>query len=423
MKLLKGRRSYPVTPQVLLLFPDSAIAGLIAAIAFFALGTCRAWAIVQASIAVDAKTGAVLEARNANVRAHPASLTKLMTLYITFERLESHKLMLDTELQVSRHAAEQPPMKLWLRPGSRITVRSAILGIVTLSANDAAVVLAENIASGESGFAVLMNSTAHRLGMEHTRFYNASGLPSARQWTTARDMSILALALIDKFPGYYHFFSVRSFRFHGRMVYGHNHVLNLFAGADGLKTGYIRSSGYNLVTSAVRHHRRLVGVVLGGATAHRRDLTMVALLTRAFSSRPSPLLAEHPAAKSARNMASIKLVSDETHRVRPHSVDSRRWVVQIGGDLPSKQSARHVLRSAARTDPDLPQSGRAPVVKLGGRHYRARFSMLSEKMAFRACRALGRKGFTCQYFDAGTPMADRSEALLGSSSASSQGAE
>ncbi|HET7104754.1 MAG TPA: D-alanyl-D-alanine carboxypeptidase family protein, partial [Terracidiphilus sp.] len=230
-----------------------------------------AHAVVHASIVVDAETGVVLHAQNADHLAHPASLAKLMTLYITFERLDSGRLTLGQKLHISRHAASRQPARLGLRPGASISVRSAILAIVTKSANDAAVVLAEGITGSESRFARLMTRTARELGMQRTTFYNASGLPNRRQWTTARDMSTLALAIINDFPAYYHFFRVRSFRFHGRTIYGHDHLLGRYPGADGLKTGFIRASGYNLVTSAVRHQRRLVGVVLGGSTAASRD--------------------------------------------------------------------------------------------------------------------------------------------------------
>lgn len=418
MKLLKGRRSCLATPLCSFPVSDSAIAGLVLTFAFFTLGARRAWAIVHASIVVDAQSGQVLQSHNANSLAHPASLTKLMTLYITFEQLERGKLKLGKELHVSRHAAAQQPTKLWLHPGSRISVQSAILGIVTQSANDAAVVLAEGISGSESRFALLMNRTAHRLGMKHTRFYNASGLPNARQWTTARDMSTLALALIGDFPGYYHFFSVRSFRFHGHQVYGHDHLLDLFAGTDGLKTGYIRASGYNLVTSAVRHDRRLVGVVLGGATAHARDRLMMTLLARAFSSRPSPLLearSEKGSVEPARKMASVKLVSDKTEDESLDSAEDRQWVVQVGRDFSSQQSVRRSLKSAARTAPASLRNSRELVVKLRGNHYRARFARLSEDLAASACRRLSRKGFTCRYFNVGPSSADRAEASLSSS--------
>jgi D-alanyl-D-alanine carboxypeptidase len=223
-----------------------------------------AWARIHASIVIDADSGQVLEEFHADKPCYPASLTKLMTLYLTFSALRQGKLTLNKELRVSARAAGQSPTKLCLKPGGFISVKSAILALVTKSANDAAVVLAEALAGTEPRFAGIMTHTAHHLGMSHTTFRNASGLPNPRQRTTARDLARLANALIHEFPEYYHFFSVRSFVFRGKTIHGHDHLLGRFRGADGLKTGYIRASGFNLVTSAVRDDNRLIGVVIGG---------------------------------------------------------------------------------------------------------------------------------------------------------------
>ncbi|MGH9589446.1 MAG: D-alanyl-D-alanine carboxypeptidase family protein [Terracidiphilus sp.] len=362
-------------------------------------------AAVHASIMVDASSGAIVYARNAEARAHPASLTKLMTLFITFQQLKRGRLKLTQELRVSKHAAVQQPTKLWLRPGSTISVRSAILGITTRSANDAAVVLAEGIAGSESGFARRMTLTAHRLGMKRTRFYNASGLPDRRQWTTAHDMAKLAIALIRDFPRYYGFFSVRSFRFDGHIVYGHDHLLDEYAGADGLKTGYIRASGYNLVTSAVRHKRRLVGVVLGGNTAGARDHRMMALLNRGFSSKPSVEIADHrtpagvaqqPESAARKTQATPKIVKADLETSAPEDTETQNGVIEIGGDFSSQPAVRRILTSAIRTAPGLLIPNSELVVKLRGRHYRARFRRLDERDTMLACHVLQRKGFTCR---------------------------
>jgi D-alanyl-D-alanine carboxypeptidase len=358
-----------------------------------------ACATVHASIVVDMQTGAILQARNADTPAHPASLTKLMTLFITFEQLERGRMKLNEMLHVSLHAASQQPTKLWLQPGSEISVRSAILGITTRSANDAAVVLAEAIGGSESQFAEQMTRTAQQLGMTRTQFYNASGLPNNQQWTTARDMSKLAIALIKDFPAYYGFFSVRSFRFHGRTIYGHDHLLNEYAGTDGLKTGYINSSGYNLVTSVVRNRRRLVGVVLGGRTARARDLLMMALLTRGFSTTPGTVLAVNRSTRpgtASNGEAAPHLVKADVETPAVSPADSRDCVIQIGGDFSTQSAVRQILRSVIRSASGLLSPRHELVVKLRARRYGARFRQLDEDQAMEACSILHRKGFTCR---------------------------
>lgn len=371
---------------------------LLLALAVLALGARPAAALVHASILVDAQTGQVLHAYHADSRAHPASLTKLMTLYITFQRLESGELHFDSRLRISRHAAAQQPSRLGLQPGDTISVRYCILGITGHSANDAAVVLAENIAGSELAFVHLMNQEARRLGMTRTIFYNANGLPNDRQWTTARDMSKLALAIIRTYPQYYHFFDTPSFRFHGRTIYGYDHLLDEYAGVDGMKTGYIRSSGFNVVTSAVHDHRRLVGVVLGGITARSRDRQMIALMNSGFATHSTRRMLEArasaPPASVHRVHPAAELVStDDGDPVLPEQSD---WVIQIGGRFRSEYSVRRVLHSARISLPHSLREGRPLVVRLRGRRYRARFSGLSHEEALRVCSALDRRGFMCR---------------------------
>ncbi len=232
----------------------------------------------SASILVDGNSGAVLEESNADGPRHPASLTKVMTLYLLFERLDAGKLRLDTQLSVSEHAADQDPTKLGLKPGQTISVEDAIKGVVTRSANDAAVVIAENLGGSESAFAQLMTQKARALGMSRTTYVNASGLPDDGQVTTARDQALLGRAIQDRFPRYYRFFSTTEFVFHGVTIRGHNHLLGSVNGVDGIKTGYIRASGFNLITSVHRDGRYIVGVVLGGRSAFERDAHMRALI-------------------------------------------------------------------------------------------------------------------------------------------------
>jgi len=249
-----------------------------------------------ASIVVDANSGAVMQSTNADSPRHPASLTKIMTLYLLFERLESGKIKMSTELPVSAHAAAQAPSKLGLKPGESIRVESAIRAIVTKSANDVAVIVAEAIGGDELSFGRMMTAKARALGMAHTFYHNASGLPDGRQITTARDQSILARAMQDRFPQYYHYFSTRSFEFRGRAMRNHNHLLGRIDGVDGMKTGYIRASGFNIVTSVHRGNRRIIAVVFGGRTASARDARVVSLIGNniniAATRRTAPPLVE-----------------------------------------------------------------------------------------------------------------------------------
>src|SRR3984893_10874644 len=230
------------------------------------------------SIIVDANSGATLEAKDADGLRHPASLTKIMTLYLLFERLEPGKMKLDTEMEVSEHASEQAPTKLGLRPGHTIRVEDAIKGLVTRSANDAAVVIAEAIAGDEDDFAKAMTRKARALGMTRTVYHNASGLPDDDQVTTARDQSTLGRAIPDRFPRSYSYFSTAAFNYHGQTIRNHNHLIGSVEGVDGIKTGYTRASGFNLVTSMRRGNRHLVGVVMGGRSGGSRDAIMRNLL-------------------------------------------------------------------------------------------------------------------------------------------------
>jgi D-alanyl-D-alanine carboxypeptidase len=230
------------------------------------------------SIIVDGNSGAVLTSTSPDGQRHPASLTKVMTLYLLFERLDSGKITLDTQMPVSQHAADQDPTKLDLRPGQTLRVEDAIKGMVTRSANDAAVVTAEFLGGSEDDFAKMMTRKAHALGMSRTTYRNASGLPNDEQITTARDQSTLGRAIQDRFPRYYRYFSTTTFNFRGRTITGHNHLLGSVDGVDGIKTGYTRASGFNLITSIHRGNRFLVGVVMGGRSGGARDATMRNLL-------------------------------------------------------------------------------------------------------------------------------------------------
>ena len=230
------------------------------------------------SIIVDANSGSTLQATSADSLRHPASLTKIMTLYMLFEQLESGKLKLDSQMEVSAHASQQAPTKLGLRPGQTIRVEDAIKGLVTRSANDAAVVISEAIAGDEDDFAKAMTRKARALGMSKTVYKNASGLPDDTQVTTARDQATLGRAIQDRFPRYYRYFATEAFNYKGRSIRNHNKLLGRVEGVDGIKTGYTRASGFNLVTSMKRGNRYVVGVVMGGRSGGSRDAIMRNLL-------------------------------------------------------------------------------------------------------------------------------------------------
>ncbi len=260
---------------------------------------------IYEAIVLDADTGQVLRQLNPDTVTYPASLTKMMTLYLTFEALNQGRLTLDQYLPVSVAAAAHSPSRLGLKPGEAVTVRNLILGIVTKSANDAAAVLAEGLGGGsEPAFAAMMTQKARQLGMTRTHYANASGLPDPEQLTTARDVARLALALYHDFPREYRYFSIKQFDFDGEIVNGHDHMLDWYPGADGIKTGFTVASGYNLATSAVQNGRRIIGVILGGRSVRGRDESMGQMLDLGFADlarQPATMVAQRqmPAAPVA----------------------------------------------------------------------------------------------------------------------------
>ncbi|HXB76271.1 MAG TPA: serine hydrolase [Bradyrhizobium sp.] len=317
------------------------------------------------SIIVDANSGATLSASNPDASRHPASLTKIMTLYLLFERLDSGKMKLDTEMPVSARAAEQAPTKLGLRPGQTIRVEDAIKGLVTRSANDAAVVIAEAIAGDEDDFAEFMTRKARSLGMSKTVYRNASGLPDDEQVTTARDQSTLGRAIQDRFPRYYRYFSTVSFTFRGHSISNHNHLLGTVEGVDGIKTGYTRASGFNLVTSIRRGNRHLVGVVMGGRSGGSRDAVMRNLLAenleKASSKRTVAAITERNSANAG--VAETEAAIQPAQTVQPQAASALRSAIpptaaalaQQRSD--NKSDARPESKSEAKTEPAPLTSG------------------------------------------------------------------
>lgn len=283
MHALLGRGASLLRPMV--------VAVAVAAIS--GASVSAAHAATSAAIVVDAKTGRVLYSSNPDARAYPASLTKMMTLYLLFEALDAGKVSLTSRIPISKHAAAQPPSKLGLKPGQSIAVKDAILALVTRSANDIAAAIGEYLAGSESAFAGKMTAKARAIGMRNTTFKNASGLPDSAQVTTARDMALLGRALQQRFPTYFAYFKTPSFTYAGRKIANHNRLLGRVDGVDGIKTGYTRASGFNLVTSVNQGNRKLVAVVLGGTSGKSRDDRMASLVkTYVAKASTGPMVAK-----------------------------------------------------------------------------------------------------------------------------------
>ena len=310
------------------------------------------------SIIVNAATGDVLEEVSPDQPRHPASLTKMMTLYMAFEALRDRRITLDQLVPVTAHAAAMEPSKLGLIPGTRLTVEQAILGLVTKSANDAAAALGEMLGGSEDRFAQMMTLRARALGMSGTTFTNASGLPDPAQWTTARDLAILARHLVADFPDNYRYFSTPSFTWHRQVIFNHDHLLRTYPGADGLKTGYTDASGHNLVTSAVRGGVRLIGVVLGASSNGERDIHMAALLDRGFEQMDVPIMPRHPMTVASR-VTLVSTAHAETVHAAPARSHAANWSVVVGSFATA--SAAHSAAVAARRDADAGEARVAPV--------------------------------------------------------------
>ena len=340
----------------------------------------------HAAVILDANTGNVLHDDNGDGLRHPASLTKMMTLYLTFETLESGRLKMSDDLVISEAAASVAPSKLDLDPGERISVSDAIHAVITKSANDIAVALAEKIGGSQANFVNLMNARAKEIGMARTHFVNASGLPDDDQVTTARDMITLALHLQDDYPSYFPLFATRSFSYGRKTFRNHNTMLNSFAGIDGIKTGYTRASGFNLVTSFHRGGKHLIGAVFGGASAATRNGEMRILLTRMLtkassvrSRKPAALLvaklkappqaARRFAAAPAPKAVAFAAPADPKPRARggrpapppaPVASDSTRSAEEILAAMRERQPAPLELAAAAEPDPAEPAAQAVP---------------------------------------------------------------
>lgn len=353
----------------------------------------QAWSAPKrttSSIVIDALSGEVIASSNADERRYPASLTKLMTLYITFSALDRGDLDLDDELKVSRYAANRSPSRLGVKPGKTIKVRDAVMALIVKSANDCAAVLAEALGGSEEKFAELMTQTAKDLGMKNTVFKNASGLPNRQQKTTARDMAILGSAVYHHFPEYYDLFSTTKFTYEGRTYYTHNHLLKRFEGADGMKTGFTAAAGYNIVTSAERDGRRVIAVTMGHDSIKNRDYKVAQLMNAGF---------KRLAAKSdtARRLVA-KLEIPPLNTPHDKTDDAGLWTVQIGAFsnyIKARNYALDIQRRlhlpyAAKTDINVePASNGAAIV------YRSQLTGFAKNEADKTCYRLKKANKSC----------------------------
>ena len=380
---------------------------LVAALLFAALLYAPQPALAKyASIVIDAETGAVLHEVNADTRNYPASLTKIMTLYMVFEALRDKRLALGDKLQVSVRATRQPPSKLGLGPADTIAVEDAILALVTKSANDVAVVIAEALGVTEKRFARLMTNKALALGMSRTSFRNASGLPDKGQLSSARDMAILAQAMLRDFPGLYRYFSTPRFTYRGATYRNHNKLLGKYEGMDGIKTGYIHASGYNLVASVERGDRRLIAVVFGGDSASSRDRHMAKLLDRGFAQIAAPVIdvavprqiKPQPPERPATTVASAPEAPPAIPSTPANTVPGgAEWSIQVGAFRRYDQ-AQSAAELATRLAPVLLIEASVHILPIDGRVgslYRARLFGLTGPNARTACRRLESKKMDC----------------------------
>lgn len=385
-----------------------------------------------AYLIIDATSGREISSDQADELRHPASLTKLMTIYLTFSALDAGRLALGDSLPVSASALNAPPTKMGLPPGGSVSVRDATMALVTRSANDAAVVLAEAIGGDEQNFARLMTQKARQIGMSSTVFRNASGLPNREQVTTARDLARLANALMRDYPHYYAVFAVQSYTYRGRPLDNHNRMLGNYEGSDGLKTGYTAASGFNLVMSAMRDNRRLIGVVMGGESASRRDRQMADLMDRGFASAqamgispwtsirkppsarysaaqfvPGAAIQETPRAVVAKAEPSSPPATSQAPAAArvagpavpaPENPSLGSWVIQVGS-FNEPQSAQLALERATAALPSAMRSNASAAVdeiQMASKvFHRARLTNLSQEQAVDGCKRLEKQKIYC----------------------------
>jgi D-alanyl-D-alanine carboxypeptidase len=404
-----------VTPSAFVRRPVIAMLGILLSLTLFP--PASAWAQVgsarYSAIVMDAGTGRILMGVNQDALRFPASLTKLMTLYMTFEALRDRRIQLSQYMTVSASAASMPPTKLGLQPGEALTVEQAILGLVTKSANDAASALGEFLGGSEDRFAQMMTLRARALGMSRTSFRNASGLPDPDQWTTARDLATLGRRLVLDFPQLYGYFSVSGFVFHNRVIQNHDTMLRSYPGADGMKTGFTDAAGHNLVTSALHGNVRLIGVVMGAGSNMERDQHMAMLLDGGFGEANGPAsrfggsliaLANAATTFSMRPTQPAPALVPEQSALAPRTLRDRG--IQIGA-FAAERMARGIALESARLAPEA-QPRVQPVVFRHRTVYRAQLVGLSETEARSVCTDLARRVASCEIFRIGAgPLSQR----------------
>jgi len=373
-----------------------------------------------ASIVVDADTLEIVHARQIDEMRYPASLTKVMTLYLTFDALNRGELTISEPVTVSAIAARTPPSKLGLRTGQKITVENLIQAVAVKSANDAAVVLAERLAGSEANFAAQMSAKARELGMMKTTFNTANGLPHPEQQTSARDMAKLASNILKNHRRYYHYFGQERFRYGGRTYKNTNGLLHWLDGVDGFKTGFTNDSGYNLIVSAQRDGRRLIAVVLGGASGASRNSHMQTLIERGFDvmgvapvkalppvtvqreplpARKEPQIAGTPKVTTAvrlrgRGQKPVTISNDNSLRLAEFK-DENNWGIQVGAFLKKDEAEAQLSTIGGLHVLSKSRANISPLTRNGQTLYRARFDGLSVKDAQTACKALAKLSSGC----------------------------
>ena len=345
------------------------------------------------SILIDAKTGHVISSQRADTLRYPASLTKIMTLYITFDALEKGLIKLDDKFPVSRNAENRSPSKLGLRKGQTIRVEDAVMALVVKSANDCATVLAEGLGYTEANFAKTMTSVARELGMKSTTFKNASGLPNRAQKTTARDMALLGSAMYHHFPQYYHLFSAKKFKYKDRTYYTHNHLLKNFKGADGMKTGYTRASGFNIVTSAKRNGQRVIAVTMGHNTAKLRDKKIAILMATGLKKLEiANKLETSNLYASIETPANIAISAAE-----PNKKVQQNFSIQVGAfsNYAKARNYAALIKNGFKNIPSHKSIDIEPIQKGAAVIYRSKITSFAKNEADNICNKLKRSNKSC----------------------------
>ncbi len=369
------------------------------------------------SILINAENGEILSSSSPDTLRYPASLTKVMTLYITFDALNKGVIKMNDDLTVSRHAANMAPSRLGLRAGQKIKVKTCVEALIVKSANDCASVLAENLGYREEDFAATMTKVAHELGMKNTTFKNANGLPNKAQKTTARDMALLGAAMYHHFPQYYKLFSLKKFTYNGQTIYTHNNILKTFAGADGMKTGFTNAAGYNIITSAQRDGHRVIAVTMGHNTAKERDRHVANMMEKGLKKlalndkvKASNMYAGLDSKKTSVAEEQKQMASTDTNdwqlkkEIQTPSADNsdsvasvEQWGIQIGAFSNYSKARSYALKIKKEVARKLAEKpiDIEPVANGSAIIYRSKIVGLEKTDADKACRSLKQNNKSC----------------------------